>query len=352
MSSVEAARVALEVLAGHELRRVHEDAGDHEVAPLARRADERQVTVVKRSHGGHESDGLAFSARRRDRRAHLVLARHQLDHAISPSIGRFERVIRTFRALDDGVYLGDDLGSHVGRLLVAGKRPGSDVLGVGGDRLGDGRAKIRVALRVLGQEVPQAEQVVEDLHLAVAAAARTDTDGGDREQRTDALREFGGDALEHDRERAGLFERERVGDRQRGARGVLALRAVAAEGVDRLRREADVPHHGNAGVGEPRDELERGRGGVLDLDGVRPALGDEASGVAHALGVVGGVGHERHVGDDERPGAGARDTAAVARTMSSIVTGSVDACPSTVMPRESPTSTTSTPAASTSRAPW
>src|SRR5690242_7030886 len=45
-----------------------------------------------------------------------------------------------------------------------------------------------------------------------------------------------------------------------------------------------------------------------------------------------------------------RTTARVKTSISSIVTGTVDAPPSTVVPAESPTSTTSTPAASASRA--
>ncbi len=48
----------------------------------------------------------------------------------------------------------------------------------------------------------------------------------------------------------------------------------------------------------------------------------------------------------------ARDTAAVWLTMSSMVTGRVEECPSIVMPSESPTRIASTPASSTMRAEW
>ncbi len=59
------------------------------------------------------------------------------------------------------------------------------------------------------------------------------------------------DALEHDRERPGLF----------GGRGVgqqllrVALHAVAAELVDALRPQPAVGHHRNAGRDERRDRL-------------------------------------------------------------------------------------------------
>ena len=66
-----------------------------------------------------------------------------------------------------------------------------------------------------------------------------------------------GHALEHDREAAGVGERDRVvDDRPRGLE-VLALHAEAAEGVNGLRREAEVAHHRDLGV---EDRAARRRG--------------------------------------------------------------------------------------------
>ena len=78
----------------------------------------------------------------------------------------------------------------------------------------------------------------------------------------------GGHGLEHDRERAGLLERERLVEDVVG-RLASALHAVAAEPVHRLRREADVRHHGDADVDQPVDEVELR---ALDLHGVGAAL--------------------------------------------------------------------------------
>ena len=61
-----------------------------------------------------------------------------------------------------------------------------------------------------------------------------------------------GTSLEHDRERAGLLERLRVVHELHGGGRRLALHLEAAELVHRLRRQADVPHHGDAGLDELR----------------------------------------------------------------------------------------------------
>ena len=59
------------------------------------------------------------------------------------------------------------------------------------------------------------------------------------------------------------------------ALGRAALRAVAAERGRRLRREADVAHHGDAGRHDRAGALDRGAA-ALELDGVAAGLLDEA----------------------------------------------------------------------------
>ena len=59
------ARVAVEILAGPELRRVHEDADDDDVALGPRGVDERQMARVQRAHRRDEPDrALARAAER------------------------------------------------------------------------------------------------------------------------------------------------------------------------------------------------------------------------------------------------------------------------------------------------
>ena len=55
-----------------------------------------------------------------------------------------------------------------------------------------------------------------------------------------------------------------------GGGGRLALHFVAAELVDRLRREAEVPHDGDAEGDERADGFDDGRA-AFELDGLAPA---------------------------------------------------------------------------------
>ena len=90
-----------------------------------------------------------------------------------------------------------------------------------------------------------------------------------------------GNALEHDREAAGLGERDRVvGERLRGVE-LLALHLEAAERVDRLRREADVAHHRDLGV-EDRVHGVEPLAAAFELHRAR-ARAHERGRVAHGL---------------------------------------------------------------------
>jgi hypothetical protein len=69
---VERPRILREVLIRAELRRIHKDADGNRAALLARRPDQRCVPGVKRAHGGHQPDGLAFFAIGARPRAQLI----------------------------------------------------------------------------------------------------------------------------------------------------------------------------------------------------------------------------------------------------------------------------------------
>ena len=93
----------------------------------------------------------------------------------------------------------------------------------------------------------------------------------------------------------------------------------------------------------------RMRRAALELDRRGAALGEEAAGVLDGAPGLGLVGEKRHVPDDQRAPGGARDGARVA-DIASIVAVSVFGSPYTAISSESPTSRTSTPAASRSAA--
>ena len=90
-----------------------------------------------------------------------------------------------------------------------------------------------------------------------------------------------GHALEHDREAAGLGERDRVVDDRPGRVELLALHLEAAERVDRLRREAEVAHHRDLGV-EDRLHRVEALAAAFELHRAR-AGADERGRVAHGL---------------------------------------------------------------------
>ena len=116
-----------------------------------------------------------------------------------------------------------------------------------------------------------------------------------------SLRDLGGeigrDALEDEREGAGLLDLERALHERPAGTHAASLDLVAAEAVDRLRGEAEMPHHGNLGVGQGGDDIGPR---PFDLDRLGTALLDEGEGALDRLRrpeVEGAVGH---VGDEQR----------------------------------------------------
>jgi hypothetical protein len=111
--------------------------------------------------------------------------------------------------------------------------------------------------------------------------------------------------LDEDRERARVLEGARVGDEAVHGGGVAALHAVAAQLAERLGRQADVAHHGDARVGD-RAHARRHARAALELHRVAPGL-HEGAGVAHGVRIGGLVGEERQVADHERMARAAHD---------------------------------------------
>ena len=81
----------------------------------------------------------------------------------------------------------------------------------------------------------------------------------------DLRRDVGRHHLEHDGERTGVLQRLRVLEQPVRRLVAASLHAVAAERVDRLRGEADVRHHRDAGRDEHLD-LRRDALAALELD--------------------------------------------------------------------------------------
>src|SRR6266496_4206862 len=99
-----------------------------------------------------------------------------------------------------------------------------------------------------GNVRPQSEQVREHLDLATAACPGSDADRRDLEALGDRAGQLLRHELEHDREGAGLLDRERIVEQ--GARLVARLALdpnLATHSVLGLGRPTDVTHHGDPG---------------------------------------------------------------------------------------------------------
>ena len=109
---------------------------------------------------------------------------------------------------------------------------------------------------------------------------------------------FGRHHLEHDRERAGVLDRVRVGEQLLDA-VAAPLDEVTAEAVLALRGEADVRHDGDARIHDAPDLLGAAPS-ALELHRVGAGLLHEPHGGVQRLQRPGLVRAERHVGHDER----------------------------------------------------
>jgi hypothetical protein len=109
-----------------------------------------------------------------------------------------------------------------------------------------------------------------------------------------------------------------------------------------------MAHHGNVDINYAPDGLGY-RDAAFELDRFGAALLDQAPGVGQRVLYAHLIGQERQVGDHQRALARPRDHPGV---VDDLVEGdaSVLSAPCTTIPRLSPTSSTSTPAASKMRA--
>lgn len=164
-----------------------------------------------------------------------------------------------------------------------GEVDGFHVIDVLADGVVDHGAEVGVAAEELRREaLVDAEHVLEHQHLAVDARAGTDADNGYRDLGSNAGGERRGYLLEYEREAADFLEHLGVGDELFGLGLFLGAHGVGAELVDRLRRQAQVAHHGDAG-GE--DALDRfaDLGAAFDLDGFGAAFLHDADGRAEGF---------------------------------------------------------------------
>ena len=161
------------------------------------------------------------------------------------------------------VALAERLGQHgvvhAHRLRRARERARGDVRGPGADGAAMVSRRCGVRPGVARHELAQAEDVGDDLDLPGAAGAGADADGRDAQALGDGRGQLLGHQLQHDREGAGLLDRQRVGEQ--GSRGIagLALHADLADLVDGLRRQADVAHDRDAGLDHGLDGARRAR---------------------------------------------------------------------------------------------
>src|SRR5215211_5823259 len=167
----------------------------------------------------------------------------------------------------------------------------------------DPRVALHEARRVA---VVDAEQVVEDEHLAVGGWAGADSDHRNLDVRHERLGQLARDRLEDDREAARPLELARGAVHlERPLRGA-ALGAIPTEGGGGLGRQADVAHHRDPRLHD-RPGAVGGGAAALELHGVAARLLYEALGGRDGLLVRHLVGSERKVPHEQRraePAAG------------------------------------------------
>ncbi len=146
-------------------------------------------------------------------------------------------------------------------------------------------------------------------HLAGAARAGADADGRDAQAPRDLLPEPGRYRFEHDEARARRLELHGVLDQLLLCVLALALHAVAAELVHRLRGEADVAAHRNAALGEKAHRF-GDLGAALELHHLRAGRHQFGRAAERLLWRF-LIAAERHVADEKTAFAAARDAARV-----------------------------------------
>src|ERR1700737_400486 len=96
----------------------------------------------------------------------------------------------------------------------------------------------------------QSEDILDDQHLGIAIRPRADADRGNRQSLGDAPAQLAGDSLEHDGERAGIFQRFRIVEGPLRGLVAAALHSIAPELVDKGRGQAEMRHDRDAHGGQ------------------------------------------------------------------------------------------------------
>ena len=118
-------------------------------------------------------------------------------------------------------------------------------------------------------------------NLAVAVTTGANADSRDPDRVCDHARHTIGHTFEDDREAAGFGERHGIVDDPASCIELLALHLEATDGVDGLRRQAEMAHHRDLGVEDGRDRVET-LPSTFEFDRTRPRA-NQLGGVAHGL---------------------------------------------------------------------
>ncbi len=136
-------------------------------------------------------------------------------------------------------------------------------------------------------------------HLPAAEWPGADADGRHTHALRDHVSKRGGDRLQHDRVRSRLVERLGVAYQPHRVARCLALHAETAQLVHRLRRQADVPHHGDTRFDETSHRLGHART-ALEFHRAGARLLQDARRRTHRVLPAGLVAAERQIDDDVR----------------------------------------------------
>src|SRR2546430_4367605 len=102
----------------------------------------------------------------------------------------------------------------------------------------------------------EAKQIVNDENLPIAVRAGADADRWDAQFARNLRRQLARHSFQHNRKSPGRFHRARVANQLLGGVRCFSLHAVPAQGVHRLRRQANVPHDRDFSFRQPRDQLQ------------------------------------------------------------------------------------------------
>lgn len=145
----------------------------------------------------------------------------------------------------------------------------------------------------------QAQHVLQHQHLPTAVVTGTDTDGRNGNGVRDGFCKRGWNALQHHAEHAGIHQGLSVLQQSRCGFLTAPLDFVSAEFVERLGGKPQVTHDGDACFDQALHRFGN-TASAFQLHRFGPAFLQQAPGVAQRLFTADLIGHERHVGDQQR----------------------------------------------------